>query len=323
MMWLDSAAVSQQEGKRDMAVLPMRDGVSPSCVVLPQGTWPTVLECFASRFPTVAHAEWSARMQRGEVVDMHGVPICPDRPYRPHLRVFYYRSLPPEEPVPFEERIVYVDDDLLVADKPHFLSVTPSGRYLQETLLVRLKRKTGIDTLSPAHRIDRETAGLVLFTIRPGLRDAYQSLFRDRTVEKTYEAIAPWRAELSWPATICNRLVSGDSFMRMAVEEDPSAGAPNAETRIELIERNGPLARYRLRPLTGQKHQLRVQMAALGIPIVNDRIYPVHLPERAADGSYLPTDYANPLRLLASSLAFRDPISGAHREFTVGRTLPW
>jgi tRNA pseudouridine32 synthase/23S rRNA pseudouridine746 synthase len=285
---------------------PSRDGVGASRVALPAGAWPTLLDFLVQQFPMVTRAEWQARMQQGEVLDESGQALPPATPYRAHARIFYYRSLPHEAPIPFDEVVLYRDDYLVAVDKPHFLPVTPAGRYLQQTLLVRLKRSLGIETLTPMHRIDRETAGLVLFTIQPQTRNLYQSLFRQRSVQKYYEAIAPWRADLALPQTRCSRLVESASFMKM-MEID---GEANAETRIECIEVRGQFARYGLHPVSGQKHQLRAHMAALDIPIVNDRIYP-HLYPDAGDEQ----DYRQPLKLLAKSIRFTDPVSGAERFF--------
>ena len=162
------------------------------------------------------------------MTDALGAPVAAEAPFTPHSKLFYYRRLPPEPRIPFDEAVLFQDDLIVVADKPHFLPVTPSGRYLQETLLVRLKRKLGIDTLAPVHRIDRETAGLVLFTVQPATRGRYQALFRERTAEKRYEAIAPLLEGL--PLIHASRLEEGDSFMTM--REVP--GEPNAETHIEL-----------------------------------------------------------------------------------------
>jgi tRNA pseudouridine32 synthase/23S rRNA pseudouridine746 synthase len=296
------------------AELPTKDGVGPSCVALPEGAWPTVADFLVHRFPGIPRAEWVARMLRGDVVDAQGVELPPESPYRAHSKIHYYRSLPVEARIPFDETVLYRDDYLVVVDKPHFLPVTPSGRYLQQTLLVRLKRKLGIDTLAPIHRIDRETAGLVLFTLQPHTRDRYQALFRQRAVAKRYEAIAPRRAELMLPMVYRSRLVEAASFMKMRETE----GMPNAETVIELLEVKGDLARYSLRPVTGRRHQLRVQMAALGIPIVNDQIYPHHAPDVAAGAE---PDYGKPLQLLAKSLAFTDPVSGQLRQFESRRSL--
>lgn len=297
-------------------MLPTRQGVSPSCVALPQGPWPTVLDFLCERLPAVSRADWVRRMTAGEVVTHQGVTIQPTQPYLPQTKLYYWRELPFEHPIPFEERVIYQDDWLVVADKPHFLPITPKGRYLHETLLVRLKRQLGIDTLVPAHRLDRETAGLVLFTVQPASRHAYQSLFRDRLVSKVYEAVAPYQAGLPWPQWRRSRLQESERFM--AMEEVP--GEPNAHTWIDLTEVKGPWARYELRPITGQKHQLRAHMNALGLPLHGDRIYPVLQPAEPPDA---PLDFSHPLKLLARELSFTDPISGEERRFTSQRTLPW
>lgn len=287
---------------------PLRDGVGASAVALPPGPWSLLIDFLDHKFPAVGRAAWQARMEQGDVLGADGVALDVDAPFRAHARVFYFRSLPAEAPIPFDEVVLFRDDTLLVVDKPHFLPVIPAGRYLQETLLVRLKRKLGIETLAPMHRIDRETAGLVLFTIRPATRALYQALFRDRAVTKHYEAIAPWLPALQFPMQVRSRLVDAEHFMKMR-EID---GVPNAETRIELLEVRGALARYALHPSTGQRHQLRVQMDALGIPILNDQIYPHHAPELPPGA--LP-DYSKPLQLLAKSLEFTDPLSGVPRRF--------
>jgi tRNA pseudouridine32 synthase / 23S rRNA pseudouridine746 synthase len=288
------------------APLPLltRDGVGPSCVGLPEGPWSTIAEFLLQRFPEVAASTWAERIARAEVLDEHGVPVTAQRPHQPHLRVFYYRSIVAEPRLPCTETILFQDDLLVVADKPHFLPVTPGGCYLQETLLVRLKRRLGIDTLAPVHRLDRATAGVVVFSVQPATRGAYAALFAQRQVSKHYEAIAPWQAALELPMTHRSRLVQDAHFMRM--REAP--GAPNSETRIELLEVRGGSARYGLSPVTGRKHQLRVHCAALGIPILNDLMYP----QLFAQGS---DDFARPLRLIAQRLTFRDPVTGQPRHF--------
>jgi tRNA pseudouridine32 synthase/23S rRNA pseudouridine746 synthase len=292
----------------------MKDGVSASCVALPAGPWPTVLDFLAERIPAVSRGDWARRMQAGEVVDEHGQAVAVDKPYKAQTRLYYWRSLPFEHPVPYEARVVFQDDHLVVADKPPFLPVTPKGRYLQETLLVRLKRKLGIATLVPMHRIDRETSGLVAFTIQPHTRDAYQALFRDKAVRKTYEAIAPLNTALQLPLLYRSRLEESAHFMAM----HEVAGTPNAETHIELIETKSQWGRYRLQPVTGQKHQLRAQLCALGIPILNDQIYPELQPSPPLDEA---PDFSRPLQLLAQSLSFTDPITGQPRAFHCGRHL--
>jgi tRNA pseudouridine32 synthase/23S rRNA pseudouridine746 synthase len=261
-------------------------------------------------------------MTDGNVEDEFGAPVTPDRPYQGHIRVYYYRDLAVEERIPFDEVVLHQDEHLIVVDKPHFLPVTPSGKYLQETVLVRLKRKLALDDLVPIHRIDRDTAGLVLFSVQPATRDAYQALFRDRAVHKTYEAIAPWRSDLTFPMTRESRIVEdkseGRGFMTQTeVEASPNAplNAPlNALTHIQVLEVKGNFARYQLKPVTGKRHQLRVHMHALGIPILGDGIYPVLTPEGQMD-------YENPLQLLAKSIEWVDPMTQKVRRFESQRTL--
>jgi tRNA pseudouridine32 synthase / 23S rRNA pseudouridine746 synthase len=291
-------------------VPPTRDGVGPSCVGLPAGNWSTLLEFLVQRFPAQSAATWHARMAQGLVRDEKGQAMGPDQPYRGHQRIYYYRELATELPIPFQAQVLYRDEDLLVADKPHFLPVVPSGRYLQETLLVRLKRELGLDDVAPIHRIDRDTAGLVMFSLRSASRDAYHALFRNRQVDKTYEAVAPWRGDLQLPLTRSSRIVQGSHFLQQC--EGP--GEVNAVTHIKLLRRLGALAHYRLAPVTGHRHQLRVHMAALGAPIAGDGIYPVLTPQSD-------TTSALPLQLLARAIRFTDPLSGTPREFESQRTL--
>lgn len=290
--------------------LPTREGVGPSCVSLPAGDWPTITDFLVQRFPDIPRSMWLHRMAAGEVFDEFGEAVTPARAYRGHMRLYYYRTLPAETRIPFDEELLFQDDHLVVVDKPHFLPVTPSGHYLQETLLVRLKNRLGIEGLSPIHRIDRETAGLVLFSVQPQERAAYQDLFRQREVSKWYEAIAPWRDDLTFPRVCTSRIVEGQPFFRQA----EIAGTPNSETWIEVLEVQGPLARYGLSPVTGKKHQLRVHMHALGLPIVNDRVYPPLDPTPE-------DDYRYPLQLLAKNIAFDDPFTGERRQFSSKRRL--
>jgi len=284
-------------------MLPTRDGVGPSCVGLSEGPWATITDFLVQRFPAIPRQTWLQRMAGGEVVDEFGVAVREGRPFQSHIRVYYYRALEAEEPIPFEEVILHQDEHLIVVDKPHFLPVMPSGKYLQETVLVRLKRKQGLNDLIPIHRIDRDTAGLVLFSTQPATRDAYQSLFRKRSVHKTYEAIAPWLSGLHFPLTRESRIEEAGHFML----QHEAAGAPNAVTHINLLETRGAWARYQLKPVTGKRHQLRVHMAALGVPIMGDGLYPTLTPEGA--------DYNHPLQLLAQSIEFEDPLTGLPRRF--------
>lgn len=277
---------------------------------LPAGPWLTITDFLLQRFPAITRQIWLERMHGGLVVDEFGATVTPERPFRGHMRVYYYRALSDEPRVPFEASVLFQDEHLVVADKPHFLPVTPSGHYLQETLLVRLKNSLGLNSLTPLHRIDRETAGLVLFSVNPAERDAYQALFRQHAVTKHYEAIAPWREDLDFPLTRKSRIVQGEPFFRQA----EASGESNSETHIRVLEVSGDKARYALNPITGKKHQLRVHMNALGIPIVNDRMYPPVQPTPD-------DDYRHPLQLLAKSIAFEDPVTGQARQFDSERNL--
>ena len=289
---------------------PLRDGVGPSSVVLPLGPWPTVVDFLVERFPAVPRTQWLERLQAGAVSDDRGYTLGADTPYVAGLRIYYFRALPPEPTIPFDEVVLYQDSHLLVVDKPHFLPVMPSGKYLQETVLVRLKNKLGLADLVPIHRIDRDTAGLVLFSVNPATRDAYHALFRHHQVAKTYQAIAPWNPALPWPLRRASRIAESAHFMQQTEVDGP----PNAITLITPLENLGGWARYQLEPVTGQRHQLRVHMAALGLPLVGDGIYPVLTPEGSAD-------YAQPLQLLAQAIAFTDPVSGRAMRFESSKGL--
>jgi tRNA pseudouridine32 synthase / 23S rRNA pseudouridine746 synthase len=299
------------------AKLPMRDGVSASTMVVPPLSsldfTPSSLLSFLERSAhNSRRLDWESRLIDGLILDQNGQALPLDAPYVVGQRIHYWRDAGIEPRIPFDEQIIYQDDQILVADKPHFLPVTPTGGYVQETLLVRLKKSTGLADLTPMHRIDRDTAGLVMFCMRIQDRDAYAAMFRARQLQKTYECIAPYSPEISFPLVRKTRLVtSPDSFMQM--KEAP--GAPNSETQIELIERQGEFARYRLHPITGKRHQLRVHMNALGLPIFGDGIYPVLTPETSQP------DYTSPLLLLAQSLSFVDPITTEPRSFQTRQSL--
>jgi tRNA pseudouridine32 synthase/23S rRNA pseudouridine746 synthase len=275
-----------------------------STVHLPAGAWVTVLDGLCAHFSTVSRAQWLDRIARGRVLDGQGVTITPDTPYRAGLRIHYYREVADEALIPFTETVLHVDEHLVVADKPHFLPVTPAGGFVEQTLLRRLIRRLDNPELVPLHRIDRLTAGLVLFSANRASRATYQTLFRERRIDKRYEALAPALSGLAFPLLRHSRIVAGEPFFRMQ-EVD---GVPNSETRIELIERGDGDWRYALHPITGRKHQLRVHMAALGAPIVGDTWYPL-LAAQSAD------DHLHPLKLLAHSLMFVDPLSGQLRRF--------
>ena len=287
------------------AKLQIVDGLAPSRQRLPAGSWKTILEFLIERHPRVSIETWLARMDRGLVVDESGSRLCPSSSYRAGACVFYYREVEVEPRIPFDERVLYADDHILVADKPHFLPVMPAGRFVNETLLVRLKRRSERwQNLVPLHRIDRETAGLVLFSVDRATRGRYASMFQARRIEKTYEALAQTNERIDFPLTRRSRLIPGEPFFRMTEVE----GEPNSETHIDVIERSKDASLYELKPVTGKKHQLRVHLAAIGIPIVGDKLYP-NLRDAGDD------DFADPLRLLARSISFRDPLTNRERRF--------
>ncbi|MBX8472037.1 MULTISPECIES: pseudouridine synthase [unclassified Pseudomonas] len=283
-----------------------------STLYLPPGSWRTVLDCLCEHFSAIGRDQWLDRIARGRVLDGQGQPIALDLPYKEGLRIHYFREVPDEKPIPVVESILYADEHLVVADKPHFLPVTPAGEYVDQTLLRRLIRRLDNPHLVPLHRIDRHTAGLVIFSANPQTRSVYQSLFPTRQIEKRYEAIAAALPELDFPLVHKSRMIDGEPFFRM--QEGP--GVSNTETAVEVREKNGELWRYGLYPVTGKKHQLRVHMTALGASICNDPFYPEVLKD-------VEDDYANPLKLLAQGLRFIDPVTGQVREFESRITLDW
>lgn len=268
----------------------------------------TVLAFLEARFPRIR--DWQARMARG-LVTAAGKAVTAATPYRPGLVVEYFREVAAEAPIPFEVRILHQDDHLLVADKPPFLPVVPAGGFVQETLLARLQAETGLADLAPLHRLDRETAGLVLFSTDPSTRVAYARLFAEGRIAKTYEAVAEvptqpepreWRVE--------NRIETGEPFFRMAIVEGP----PNARSTARLLDWRDGRGRFEIHPGTGKKHQIRLHMMAIGSPILHDRFYPELQPEG-------PPDFEQPLQLLAKGLAFVDPVSGEARCFQSEQAL--
>ena len=292
------------------APLPIVEGVGPSCQWLPAGPWKTVIDFFKEQYPHVDAATWNARMAKGQVMDETGRRVDSETAFRVGACIFYYRELENEKTIPFVEQVLYQDEHILVADKPHFLPVIPSGKFLHETLLVRLRKQRATEALVPIHRLDRETAGVVLFSLNPKTRGHYTSLFRNRQVRKVYEALAPTLEDSSFPTTRRSRIVQGEPFFRM--KEVP--GEANSETHISVISNLGSLTLYQLLPLTGKKHQLRLHLAALGIPIINDKLYPAVTP---SDDD----DFSRPLKLLAKSISFQDPLSGRQHYFESGTRL--
>ena len=286
-----------------MTPLPVRNGLGPARLRLQGGN---VADELGRRFGPPARDKVLA----GDVFDADGTALSADTEMTAGAHVYLYRDLPDEVPVPYPMPVLYRDDNIVAVDKPHFLATMPRGSHVAQTALVRLRRDLGLAELSPAHRLDRLTAGVLLFTARREVRGAYQSMFARGEVMKTYLAVSSVQPGLAAPQVISNRIVKQRGTLQARIEP----GEPNAETRIELLEVRGAFARYGLTPITGRKHQLRAHCAALGMPICHDQIYPVHHAENT-------DDYTKPLQLLAKSITFPDPISGEPRSFTSPRTL--
>jgi len=291
--------------------LPIRNGVSASVVSVPQGA-PHLLDFLAQRMPGISRKEWAERLAQGLVLHEDGQAALPHQICQPGQRLYYYRHLADEPLLPFQAQVLFEDEHLMVVDKPHFMPVTPTGRYVQQSLLVQLKRQTGCSDLVPLHRIDRETAGVVLFGKRLLERDAYHALFRDHQIHKTYHAVAAHAPHLKLPLVHTSRLVPGEPFFR--TKEVP--GPANSETRIDLLHTDGLRALYALEPISGKRHQLRVHMNALDIPIDGDLFYPTVL-----RGPEVTEDFSQPLQLLAQAVRFTDPITDEIREWVSGQRL--
>jgi tRNA pseudouridine32 synthase/23S rRNA pseudouridine746 synthase len=275
-----------------------------------EGAWVTVREHLVERL-AAGDGVIDAMIDEGLIVGEDGRPLVAGTAYAPGMFLWFHRELPDEVRVPFPLDVVHRDEHIVVADKPHFLATTPRGSHVRETALARLRRELDLPALGAAHRLDRLTAGLVLFTVRPDERGAYQSLFRDRLIAKEYEALAPYDSGLGLPRTVRSRILKERGVM--AARE--VAGEVNAVSRIELVEHQNGLGRYRLTPGTGQTHQLRVHMSALGVPILGDPLYPV------VTGPVPAGDFRRPLQLLARALEFTDPVTGRSHRFVSGRVL--
>ena len=277
--------------------MPVRDGLGPARLRLQGGS---VVDEFRARFGPAA----AAKVTAGEVVDADGAVLDGRSVMPAGSFVYLYRELAPEVPVPFDIPVLHRDDDIVVVDKPHFLATMPRGRHVAQTATVRLRRELGLPELSPAHRLDRLTAGVLLFTTRREVRGRYQSLFAQGLVRKTYLARSAGRPTTELPCVVNNRIIKRRGQLQAVIEP----GEPNAETLVEQL--GGGL--YRLTPRTGRTHQLRVHMASLGLPIDGDPLYP-NVIDIAAD------DFSTPLQLLAHSLEFEDPLTGARRRFVSRR----
>ncbi|WP_200872880.1 pseudouridine synthase [Microbacterium sp. CH12i] len=296
--------------------LPVRDGVGATRLHVPRtGPWPTVSAYMVERFFHLEPKWLLERFDRGEIVAFDGTPVRRDTPLSGEEFVWYYREPPAEAEIPFYSEILYQDDDLVVIDKPHFLPTTPAGKYVQNSALVRLRRQLDNADLAPIHRLDRATAGLLMFSVRPQTRGAYQLLFQKRRIEKVYEAVSarPEGWENPFPLTVHAHIEKLRA--QVCVEVDPTR-EPNSETAIELINADDHVIHTLLKPRTGKMHQLRVHLASVGAGILNDGLYPLLLDEK-------PDDHEHPLQLLAKELRFTDPLSGEEREFVSRRTLQY
>jgi tRNA pseudouridine32 synthase/23S rRNA pseudouridine746 synthase len=296
--------------------LPVRDGVNATRLRLPaEGPWETALDYMLHRWGHVDPEGILRRFDDGEIVAADGSPLHRRTPLDEHTFIWYYRTLPTEARLPVELSVLHRDDHLIVVDKPHFLPTTPGGTYIQESALVRLRNELELPDLVPIHRLDRMTAGVLLFAANPETRGRYQVLFERRQVQKEYECVSLLPSEaaddggqllerFASPVVVRNRMVKSRDYLLAGVVE----GEPNAETRVSLARGAADRALFRLEPHTGKTHQLRVHMAGLGLGIMHDPFYPVLLDKA-------PDDYAKPLQLLARAIRFRDPFTGRETEF--------
>ncbi|MDO4611202.1 pseudouridine synthase [Corynebacterium sp.] len=306
---------SRSRRTRTGAPLPVRDGLNPSRIRVPGGPGAapvTAGDLVAAavagqrrRHPDDGPEAVAARFAAGEVVDATGRPLGPADLLRPGTDVWFHRIAAPERRIAGPMPVLHADRLLVVVDKPHFLATTPRGAHVLESAVVRLRRELGEPDLVPAHRLDRLTAGVLLFVRDPAARGAYQGLFAGAgDVVKRYEALAPAPA-----AAPPRELVTRQDKTRGILQARTVPGEPNARTIVEGVEpRDGGMALWRLRPLTGRTHQLRLHLHDLGCPIAGDPLYPDVVPEGAEDP-------ARPLRLLCRELAFDDPIDGSRRVF--------
>lgn len=280
----------------------------PSTVTLPPANkpYPLMIDFFVKRFPNIEKTIWEQRITGGKILDEDGNKISFSTTYVPGKKLHYFRESQNEPQIPFKENIIYENENYLIVDKPHFLPVIPSGPYVNECLLNRLKKSTGNNSLTPVNRIDRETAGLVMISCNTDTRGIYSTLFEKREVTKSYEAITEYTSFPDFPETIIkNRLTKGSPWFRMGVEE----GEINAITKISPIKFNNKYLHFSLEPVTGKKHQLRIHLSGMGCKIINDRYYPQLLEKKD-------TDFNNPLQLLAKQLTFTDPVNGKQHSFT-------
>lgn len=290
-----------------------RHGVDAQRIRMPQGgPWATLRDHLVERLASgLSPDDVDRKLRAGEFVDAAGEPVPVDAPFVPRSVVWTHRDLREEVPVPFDIEILHQDERLVVIDKPHFLSTMPRGRHVVQSALARARVLTGLPRLTPAHRLDRPTAGVLMLTTEQRWRAPYQAVFATGEVHKGYLAVAPVRGDLRLPV-VRRTHVAKEHGVHQAREV--KGAEPNAETLIELAEQRGGLGLYRLTPRTGRTHQLRCQLDGLGIPIANDPLYPV-------DRQVADDDFTRPLQLLAAALEFDDPVDGSRRRFVTRRRL--
>ncbi|MDQ7048119.1 MAG: pseudouridine synthase [Enterobacterales bacterium] len=296
---------------KKIAPLKPKNGVFPNCHWMPEGAWELYLDYLYERFPHISKQQWIKRMMCQQVVTADGLCIAPDSKYLGNQHIYFYRELDFELAIPYRETVIFENDHIMLVDKPHFLPVAPTGSYLKETLLVRLRNKYQNNDLELCHRLDRETAGLVLLSKKSSNRSSYHQLFSDHKIKKTYWAVAA-ASQYKFPIKRCSRIVKGEPYFKMREVE----GVINSETLIEQLEQNSGLSLYQLTPKTGKKHQLRLHMSNMKIPIKNDRFYP-ELKLKEVE------DFKQPLQLLAKRLEFIDPINGKNYRFESQLNLNW
>lgn len=333
--------------------LAQKNGIDPIQLVLPHpeelpealapgGRAPaTIADYLIARFypndPQIIHS----RFETGEVRLDDGTVLTTSSPYAPGERIWYFRELADEPKLPSDMPVLYEDEHVLAIDKPHFLPTTPRGSYIAQTALTKLRVREGNPLLIPIHRLDRPTAGVLLFAKTVQARRPFQMMFQHRLVSKTYRAVAPVPADPTAAEQALSteglrvrshiqkvrdvlqvRQLSETECVARGVEPNTLTTAriletftPNpAEAEAWGVESGRPWGLYDLAPHTGKTHQLRAHLNLLGAPILGDVLYPRVLP----DGPDRPE---RPLQLLAYTLSFEHPITGEPISLRSGRTL--
>lgn len=279
--------------------------------------------------PKLTVAELEAAFAHGDVLTAAGEKLTWDTPASVLQRpIFMYRKAADEDGNLPEIPIVHQGDGWLVVNKPQGLATMPRGAYVARTVTVALRRQLNNPDLTPAHRLDRATGGLLLFTARRELRGAYQEMFARREVQKTYRAVAdplPLKFvahSLHTPLTVLTDPPEKPGWVRVTsrIEKEHGVmaaqivpGEPNALTylrptaaRVQLAGREFVV--YEVTPHTGKTHQIRLHFAALGIPLVGDPLYQGF--NAAPFEVDQPPAGTTSLQLTATGLDFTDPQTG-------------